>query len=707
MRKDDMMKLKMNLCLLFVIIFGTADLAFLQTNYKDLKYPKLGKVELPESETIKLDNGMTVVLVEDHEFPFIKMRAEYTAGEVWGVPKDQTGLARMTGQVMRSGGSVSMTGDEIDEKLESIAASVETWISDVYGGASANTLKDNFDAVADIFAGVLRSPAFPEEKIELAKIQAKSAISRRNDDAGEIANREFNRIIYKNSRLSLIEEYETIDAVCRDDLVDFHKKWVRPNGMVLGVWGDFNKNDMISKIKSLFQDWEPAGSPEIKKPDIQYDWSASLNLVEKNDVNQSTILIGHLGGVKDSPDYAALIMMNEILGGGFSSRMFKRIRSDSGFAYSTGARYGTHFTYPGVFKMTCRTKSERTVAAIKAMIKEMRLMTRELVTDEELLTAKEGWLNSYVFNFDSVDEIVRRQIQYAYYGYPSDFLRKTRVEIEKVTRDDILRVAKKHLLPDKVHILVVGKPAEFDQPLSVLGKVNEIDITIPEPQKQAPQATEDDLLKGKQLFLAMLERMGGAEKLAAVKNATFDFEMVQLTPMGEMTMQAHRVVVYPDNFYMKMDTPQGVVQIISNSSETWLQVPQGELPAPEYVVKQMKSSKNTDLSVLCNDLDRVKVQYAGENQFGDRSAHELIVTFNDYTFSFFIDDNFNPLGKKFNNHTPQGPVTAEEFWYDVKEKEGLFAVHRIETYVKGELASTINIHQLEYNTEVDMTVFDK
>ncbi|MBN1998823.1 insulinase family protein [candidate division KSB1 bacterium] len=701
------MKYRLNTCFFLVLFFGMAGFIFSQTHYKDLKYPELGNVEMPEPEIVKLENGMTVVLVEDHEFPFIKMRAEYIAGAVWGEPDDKTGLARITGDVMRSGGFESMTGDEIDEKLESLAASVETWISDVYGGASVNTIKDHFDVVADIFAGVMKTPAFPQDKLDLAKIEAKSVISRRNDDPGDIADREFNRLIYKNSKFDRLEEYATIDDISRENLVAFHKKWVRPNGMVLGVWGDFDKKVMIQKIKDLFEDWEPAGSSELRKPDVPYDWSGSLNLIEKNDVNQSNILIGHLGGTKDCPDYAALILMNQILGGGLSSRMFTRIRSDSGFAYAVGANYGTNFFHPGTFTMTCLTKSERTVAAIRAMLREMRLMTEQSVTEKELKVAKEGWLNSYVFNFDSMDEIVRRLVQYSYNGYPLDFLQKTRAGIEKVTKEDILNAAKNYLHPDKVHILVVGKPEDFDQPLSVLGTVNKIDISIPEPKKQIQPATADDLAQGKKLFTEMMKKLGGMEKMAAVKNVTFDFEMSQVTPMGEMNMDAKRTVVYPDFIYMEMNTPQGDVEIISNGEETWLQVPQGPMDAPEYIVKQLKTGMKTDLTMLCRSFDRIKVQYAGETTFGEKKARELLVTFDDFTFSFFIDDQNIPLGKRFDSYTPQGPVTADEFWQELKNVDGILQLFKLETLIDGEVASKVNIRTIVFNTDVDMNLFVK
>ena len=204
-------------------------------------------------------------------------------------------------------------------------------------------------------------------------------------------------------------------------------------------------------------------------------------MIRKDDVNQSNIYLGHIGGLRSDPDYFALIVMNRILGGGFTSRLFRNVRSREGLAYSVFGSYSANYDYPGEFYVGCQTKSESTVKAIRAMLREVEKMKDSEVTDEELALAKDSFLNSFVFNFDTTGEIVNRLMTYEYYGYPSDFLMKIKQNVEKVTKADVLHVARKHLKPDQVQILAVGRPDDFDEPLSTLGPVNEIDITIPTP----------------------------------------------------------------------------------------------------------------------------------------------------------------------------------------------------------------------------------
>jgi len=315
-------------------------------------------------------------------------------------------------------------------------------------------------------------------------MQHRSAIARRNDDVGAIAAREFDKLIYgPDSVYARHTEYATIDNISRDDLVAFHRKFCGPNNMMLGIWGDFDTDQMIKKIEKAFKGWEKADVELPTVLQVQYEFRPTVNVIRKDDVNQSNIYLGHIGGLRNDPDYFALILMNRILGGGFTGRLFKNVRSREGLAYSVFGIYSANYAFPGVFYVGCQTKSEATVRAIRAMTEEVRKMTESEVADEELALAKDSYLNSFVFNFDTKGEIVARLMTYAYFGYPLDFLQKTRDSVEKVTKKDVLRVAGEHLKPDKMQILAVGRSQDFDEPLSVLGPMREIDITIPVPQK--------------------------------------------------------------------------------------------------------------------------------------------------------------------------------------------------------------------------------
>jgi len=692
--------------LILILVFSLSTVVIGQKHNKDLKYPKLREIKIPTPEQFTLKNGMKVFLLEDHELPFISMNARFIAGSAWE-PADKVGLAGITGSVMRTGGSKNMPGDQMDEELESIAASVETYITTLYGGASMSTLKDHFDKVLNIYADVLMRPAFPDDKIELAKIEARSGISRRNDQVTQIANREFFQLIYgEDSPYYRDTEYETIDSITREDIIDFHKKYVRPNGMALAVWGDFKTKDMVKKIRAAFKDWKPVGDASIVPPKVDYDFANTVNLVEKTDVNQTSIYMGHIGGKKDNPDNAALIMMNRVLSGGFSSRLFSRLRSDQGLAYSVFGAYGTNYVYPGAFYMGIMTKSERTVEAINSMLKELKLMTEELVTDEELKVAKEGWLNSFVFNFDSVDEIMGRLLTYAYYGYPLDYLQKTKLGIEAVTKQDILHVAKKYLKPDKVQILAVGKSEDFDQPLSTLGKVNEIDITIPEPKVETPEATPETLAKGKKVFEKSLAAMGDIAKIKSVKNFTSKLSLTQVTPMGEMAMDGIMTIQHPDKLHMKLNTPGGEVQMVINGDKGAMQHPGGKMPLPAQQRKQMMENGKRDPIYIAQHLDDFQIQFVGKTKFGENKAIDILLTESDLTFHMYLNpETMLPLGTSYQEITQQGPAMVEQFDSDYKVVDGINVPHKSVGLADGKKQSEVIVKEIKFNVELEEGLF--
>ncbi|WP_455388380.1 M16 family metallopeptidase [Petrachloros mirabilis] len=467
--------------LMLTVLIWTATGAYAHgpvQDHRQLKYPDLRDIEIPEVERATLSSGMRVLLREDHELPLICISARIRVGSLYE-PAEKIGLAAVAGAVMRTGGTQTRTGDELDEELERIAASVETGIGLDSGYASLSVLATDIDTGLTILADVMMHPTFSENKIELVKMQIRSGISRRNDSPSDIASREFGKLIYgPDSVYARQMEYATIDRVTRADLMALHKRYFGPNNTTMAVWGDFTTKEMIEKLEKAFAGWQRVEPVPPEWPGVDYLYRETVSLIRKANINQSSIRLGHIGGLMSDPDYFALTVVNQILCGSLTGRLFKSIRSEQGLAYSVGGSYGMNCRHPGIFSIGCRTKSQSTVRAIRAMVDEICRIRQEQVSDEELALAKESYLNSFVFNFDTTNEIVTRVVAYEYYGYPADFLQRTKRGIEQVTKADVLQAAQKHLRPDKLQILVVGRPEDFDEPLSVLGLVNEIDIAI-------------------------------------------------------------------------------------------------------------------------------------------------------------------------------------------------------------------------------------
>ena len=450
-------------------------------SYKDLKYPSLNNVPIPQPERMELGNGIVLFLIEDHELPMVNISV-LVQGGTRSEPTARAGVAELCGTVMRTGGTAGRPGDKLDEELDRLGAAVEMGMGEDSGTASVSVLKEDTDKGLAILSDLLQNPAFPEDKIELARIGIRDSIARRNDNPGGIAFREFERILFgTNSAYGHQPEYATVDAIKREDLRAFHKQFYQPENLIVGIWGDFKASEMRIKIEGTLGAWKKGGQPKPEVPALESGAAgrSGVYYIGKEDINQTWVVVGHLGGQRNDPDYYALNLMNRILGGSMASRMFSNIRSDMGLAYNIRSSWNAGWDHPGAFIASGSTKAATTIKMLTAMKHEIQRLTEAEVSEEELSRAKEGVLKGFAFEFDSTGKVVQRMMNYEYYGYPRDYLQRFRENIEKVSRTDILNAAKKHLHPDQSIQLLLGREKDFDQPLSTLGKVTPVDITIP------------------------------------------------------------------------------------------------------------------------------------------------------------------------------------------------------------------------------------
>lgn len=689
---------------MLIMMFWANSLALAQKSPRDdFDFSRLRKIEMPDIKQAELKNGMKLLLVEDHQYPTIDLRAMIGVGSIYE-PEDKIGLAAVTGTVLRTGGTETMSGDDIDQILETLGARVETKIGQNSGYVYVSVLKEDIGKGIDILSDILMHPAFAEDKIKLARIEQRAMISRRNDNVWSISNREFSSIIYgKSSPYARYPEYATIDAISRDDIVSFYEKYFHPNNIIFAAWGDFKTADMRKQLETAFAAWQPEVIEFPSKPKVDYQYKQSVHFVQKSDLNQTNIQMGHIGGMLDNPDYPALTVMNQILS---YDRMFKVIRAQEGLTYAPWGYYGAQFDHPGVFNCGTQTKSATTVYAIRMMLDEVKRMTQEEVTDEELARAKDAYLNGYVFNFDSKEKIIQRMMTYAYFDYPMDFIERTKNGIEKVSKADVLRVAQTYLRPDELQILVVGKQEDFDEPLSTLGQVHEIDITIPHPKAETPVATRESLAKGRQWLEKAADQLGGLAALQNVQNVVAKMKIVQSTPMGEMTMDAEATMVYPDKICMQMNTPGGEVTIVMTGDDAWMTTPQGTMPAPAPVTHNLKGAMVRDMVTLAKIIDDLKVQYIGENTFCDNTVTELLISHEDQTFSMYIDKTTElPLGVKYNTMGQQGPVDVSEQFLDYREIAGMKLPFKTLAFNKENKISETTTQSVQVDAPVDMGMF--
>lgn len=570
-------------------------------SYKTLKYPALKEVKIPEVAPFTLANGAKVYLLSNHELPVVSGFALVHTGNLFE-PREKAGLSGIVGSVMRTGGTKSKTGDQLNEQLENIAASVESNIGESNGRVSFNCLKENTDEVLAAFKDVLTAPEFRQDKLDLAKTQEKSGIARRNDDPGGIARREFSDILYgKDNPYGWSVEYETIDRITRQDLVDWHRRYFFPKNLTFAVYGDFDAAEMRAKLEKLFADWtvEQPAVPPFPKVDLTA--RPGVYVASKNDVNQTSFRIGHLANttLRDK-DYPALEVMASVLGGSpFTSRLGSAIRVQRGYAYQIGADWAANYDHAGIFLIVGGTKSENTVPALKTIQEEVTKFISSEPTEAELKSAKDKILNTFVFNFDSPSKTLSRLVTYDYYGYPKDFIFEYQKAIEAVTRADVHRVAKQYLKPADFTYVLVGNPGEFKTPLTALNMtVKNIDLTIPEPKKEVAASTGESLAQGKALLAKMATSLGGADRLASIKDLTQSAEIEMTTGGGPMKATRKLQFITPEVMRQDSEFPFGKMSSFFDGKTGWLKSPQGETPLAGPVLKQVQDAVFHNLLTL-------------------------------------------------------------------------------------------------------------
>ncbi len=704
----------MAVAFLLLALFGTSIPA--QT-LEDIKFPKLNDIKIPDVEIVTLDNGIRLYLLEDHSLPVFDVNVRIAGGS-YLEPADKVGLADICGTVMRTGGTKKYTGDEIDAKLEGVGGAVETFFGLESGGAGINVLSEYTDMALEILAEVLRRPVFDEEKLNLAKVQSRSGISRRNDDPSGLTRREFQKQIYgEDSPYARHTEYATIDAISRDDLVAFHKNVVIPENIQMAISGDFDKKEIIAKVKQYFGDWEKGNVPLPPLPEVNYDFRSKVYYAEKPDAAQSFVRIGHIGGLVSDEDYAAKIVMNSILGGGFGSRLVDNVRTKLGLAYSTGGRYISNISHPGYFFTIVSTQPGRTLEAAREMMKQIESMKTDPPTEKEMKKGKDGYLNSFVFNFDTRGEVVNRMMNYDYYGMPEDFLQQEKAAVEKVTPEDVMNAAKNNLRTDEMIYVVVGNEADFDEPLSALGlgEAEVLDISIPSGEtRRELEITDANLEKGLGLVRAAVAAHGGLDNFKAIKNLHTAGSHTIIMQGQEIPLQFETTKVLPTQDHSVMNLMGREMIDIRNNDIGWATDPmtdQLKEKTADDLANDDKENRRANLFIMqtsdapdyravydgSGDLDGVAIEYvalidaAGDPicRLGfDAGTHEL-------------------LCKEYWGQTALGEGNIQERYSEFAEVGGVKMAMKSESMMNDQVVTRTAYTTFEVNVDVPAGTFDK
>ena len=488
----------------FTIVWATTLLTLRATHAADipdrpekLTHPPLTfEPPHPSAHRHVLDQGVVAYLVPDRALPLVDIDVMLRAGD-YQDPQGKEGLAELMGYLLTRGGIRSKSATELDERTAFLAAQLGSGIEGFQGSVHLNLLAKDLAEGFAILREVLAEPRFQEDKLALRKEQLITTMKQRNDDAADIEQRERRFLAFGEGFWSNRHPTKaSLEAITRDNLVAFHRQCVHPRNFIFAVAGDFEVAEMKRFLNALIADWPFAGertppppaNPQMAKPGIY---------VVNKEVNQGRVSLMLPGLRRDDPDYLACLVMNDVLGGGgFTSRLLNRVRSDEGLAYSAGSVFQAGIYAPGPFIAVVQSKSRTVPFATSIIATELERMTSEPVSAIELNTAKRSFIDSFPENFASKaavaglfgnDEFTGR------YAKEPDYWKKFRARIEAIDSAEVQRVAKKYLNKERAVILVVGQQEEInkghpDHPvkLSDLSKGPLVELALRDPLTLKP-----------------------------------------------------------------------------------------------------------------------------------------------------------------------------------------------------------------------------
>ena len=427
---------------------------------RDLVFPKLVyDPPDPAAHRHELDAGAVAYLVEDHQLPLVTVSVTLRAGS-YQLPPESAGLASFTGSQMRSGGAGARSARDFDEEAAFLATNLGSSMGSTSAQASVNCLAQNLDASLGMFFDMLKAPGFDAERLEIARSRALQGLARRNDRLEGILGREFSRLLRGRHFTTVQTTQASIQAISRETMQRFHARSFDPARMFFSVSGDFDTQDMIRRLnEALAEGWPSAQNDPGEIPAPSHEPVPGVFVVDKSsrDVNQSHVRLGHIGIQRDHPDAFKVRIMNSVLGGGgFTSRIMTRVRSDEGLAYSAYSRYQPGTYYPGTFSAGFQSRNATCAQAAAILIEEIGRMQEGKVTPQELDTAKNYQVEIFPRFFATAGQIAGTFAGDEFTGRPKDYWKTYRERIGDVSADDVLDAAQTHLHPDKLVILVVG-----------------------------------------------------------------------------------------------------------------------------------------------------------------------------------------------------------------------------------------------------------
>jgi zinc protease len=681
---------------LLAFCFGT--LVYAQVDRSKLPEPAPAReIEIGDYESFTLKNGMQVFVVENHKLPRVSFSLVLDREAI--VEGDKAGYVSMVGQMLRRG-TTTRSKEQLDAEIDFIGASLSASSTSVFG----SSLSKHKDKMLELMTDIVFNSTFPEEELDKIKTQRLSALAASKDDPDAISGNVSTALVYGKSHPygELVTE-ETIGNITIEDIKKYYSTYFKPNIAYLAIVGDINKKEAHKLVKKLFGKWEEG---EVPKPEFEIPQAPEKSfvaLVDKSSAVQSVINITYPIVLKPgTPELIKARVLNQVLGGGSSARLFVNLREDKGYTYGAYSSISSD-ELVGEFSAGASVRNEVTDSAIVEFNSELNRLRNEKITEEELRLAISSISGSFARSLERPQTVASFAINTARYNLPADYYKTYLKNVQATSVDDVQEAAKKFIQPEKAYITVVGKASDVAKQLEAFGEVKYFDIYgneyVPSgsPKMPAGQTAE-------KVIEAYLSAIGGKDKLAAIKDITIESKAeVQGQPL---TIKA--INKAPNLSYNAL-LMGGVMELNKSiyDGKTFAQYAQGN-KAPD----DANSAKDAPISgQVIAELHYTSMGAAlelkGIEKVDDVDAYviEVVLPSGAKSLEYFDFDSGLKLRSTKYLQGPQGEVALSSDFKDYKEVDGVLFPHLTLIPLAPGMSIEAKVETIKINSGVEDSVF--
>jgi zinc protease len=705
-------------------------------------------VKFPPYEVRTLANGMQVVAVLHHEQPAVSVRLLVRAGGAQD-PKGKGGVATLTAALLDQG-TTTKTAFQIADTIDSIGGAMGTGAGSDLSFVNAVVMKDSFGLAMDLLADVVRNPAFAEEEIDRQKQQAVSGLQVSQNDPDYLASVVFDRLVYGFHPYGLPNSgtAESLAAVTREDLRAFHARYFVPNNMILAIVGDVTSEEAFGAAERVFGKWPRADVPAQKLIEPPPP-TRRVVIIDKPDAVQTEIRVGHLGIPRKHGDYMAVDLAFKILGGEGANRLHRVLRSERGLTYGASADIQT-LKQTGDFVAETDTRTDTTGEALRLVFEEYGRLRRERVHERELADAQAYLAGNFPLTIETPDAIATQVLNAVFYELPLEEIPTYRERVQAVSPDDVQRVARTYVHPDRLAVVLVGNASAFLPQLKGLGfteyeviPFDEVDLMAASLRREAktgaspvaagstsdggfqlqregaaayvPQAAESAQTKkatsGQDLMRRVVDAKGGLARLKGVKTVTAEAKTTFRMEQGPLESVTKTYIEYPDKFRVDANVAGAEVIQVYNSGQAWQRDPNGVRDAPEPMRQEFTASVRRDMFPLLIAAAEGTLTTKLLPEEGREGKVLRVAEVSGEGISpvrLYIDPSFQVVRQTFSTTGPDGrPVQAEEVFSDYRVVEGIQVPFRAEVLRNGRPVLERTLTQVQFNTDLDAALFTR